>query len=232
MEYTLLRQKIVLLLSFICASKVSWAVPWASQAQIPADKFPKNPSMWANKPQAQAVHLRTPEGPSSLPSILLSQEESSQSFLPSAVCLPLNTSRTSSASTQRPGLLTTSQFSSFYPFNTTTEKQSLCSALGSTQAHISRAPLKPLSALLQPLCPPPPNLGTWSWKGGGDAASDQSGSVQQRCLWLLSSAFSKWYSHRLLSPVWLTGEGSSYLPPQSQGTLPCPSLLSASTTLF
>lgn len=92
-------------------------------------------------------------------------------------------------------LSTTSPFSSFYPFNTTIEKQSLWPALGNTQPHISRAPLKAPSALLQPLSPPPLNLRTSSWKGGV-AAPHQNGSdaksrtVQQRCPSLLSSVFS------------------------------------------
>lgn len=123
--------------------------------------------MWADKPEEQAVHARTPGRSLQTPIHSLVTSGELIQLLPSAICLPLNTSRTHSLSfnpnalfAKESRLRTTSQFSSFYPLNTTIAKQSLWSALGNTQTHISRAPLKPPSVFFQPLCLPPPNLGT------------------------------------------------------------------------
>lgn len=99
-EYTSLRQKIILFLSFICVSKVSKQSHEHHKFRFLQINSPKNPSMQADKPEEQAAHPRTPGRSLQTPIHSFVTSGELIQLLPSAICLPLNTSRTHPASTQ------------------------------------------------------------------------------------------------------------------------------------
>lgn len=105
MEYISLRQKIILFLSFICVSKVSKQSHEHHKFRFPQINSLRIRLCGQINQKSKKFIQGLLEGPSRLPIHSLVTSGELIQLLPSAVCLPLNTSRTYSASTQTPCLL-------------------------------------------------------------------------------------------------------------------------------